>query len=322
VTQQVSSVMVNEQIRCYQHSLARQSDSYEAALLLSPVQKQAVQECLRLRDIIAKAIFKLCFVLSKHWSQSSLQSQSNSRPPSIDLSENVGGSLSYRELRRNRGQSKVVSDIGQLLGLIAHIIAMLIGDESNTRAPDTQNVIDETTVLCASAMLSLSKVPQGRQSFLTHGSMSLVTRWLEEAKFILADAFEKSITLPDDHLVFKLVNNICGILVSVATSTIQAGEHDYSIGWADSQIIAMSIPSTIVKVINSSIRYEKSFTSIIESSVILFDYKALSAFTEVLLSLSSRSHNRPQLSDAKVPIALCVLILSTLSMVNCISICF
>ena len=37
------------------------------------------------------------------------------------------------------------------------------------------------------------------------------------------------------------------------------------------------------------------------------------AFAETLLSLSSRSHNRPQLIEARVPTALCILVLSTLA---------
>ena len=53
--------------------------------------------------------------------------------------------------------------------------------------------------------------------------------------------------------MFKLISNICGILVAVAStsSVAPAGEHDYSIGWADSQLIATGIPSTIVKVTGS-----------------------------------------------------------------------
>ena len=308
VSQSLSSELVRQQVRI-------------AGGEASPA---AVSEQVRLRELIAKAVFKLCFVLSKHWTQTtSLGSLGGSlgtapaRPPSWDFSENPAAaspSMSYRELRRSRGVSRVVVDVGQLLGMVANIISLLTGDDG----PARHHVIDDTTVLCASAMLSLSKVKQGRQSFVTHGSMGLVARWLEEARFILADAYNRLSALPEDHLVFKLIANICGILVAVvSTSGVPtAGEHDYSIGWADSQLIATGVPATIVKVINSSIRFERSFEAIIESCVVLFDFRTLNAFSETLLSLSSRSHNRPQLTEAKVPTALCVLVLSTLTSVK------
>lgn len=191
------------------------------------------------RETIAKAVFKLCFVLSKQWSQTHVPF----RPPSIGGGgqSDMEGIMSYREHRRNRGLSRLVTDIGLLLGMIAHIISLLLGDESGA-------AIDETTVLCSSAMLSLSRVRQGKQSFVTHGSMALVTRWLEEARFVLADAFNRNIALPEDHLVYKLIVNTCGILLAVVAPGDHAeSAHEYSIGWADSQIIAMGIPSTIAR---------------------------------------------------------------------------
>ena len=104
--------------------------------------------------------------------------------------------------------------------------------EDRATSSGMSGVIDETTVLCSSAILSLSKVKQGRQSFVTHGLVALVTRWLGESKFTLADAFNRetpSTPLPEDHLVHKLINNVCGILVAVVSaSTAQTGSHRYS----------------------------------------------------------------------------------------------
>lgn len=188
VSQSLSSELVRQQVR-----IAGEEDSPAAA-----------SEHMRLRELIAKAIFKLCFVLSKHWSQSANPLSAGSlaatpaRPPSWDFSDApvvASPNLSYRELRRSRGISRVVVDVGQLLGMIANIISLLTGDEGAVR--HEQHVIDETTVLCASAMLSLSKVRQGRQSFVTHGSMGLVARWLEESRFILADAYNRMRPLPE-----------------------------------------------------------------------------------------------------------------------------
>jgi hypothetical protein len=81
-------------------------------------------------------------------------------------------------------------------------------------------------------------------------------------------------------------------------------------------MIPIGIPHTIVRVICASIKYDKSFDSIVESCVILYDFRAIHSFAQTLQSLSSRSHNRPQLSEAKVPTALCLLLLSTLSAVT------
>jgi hypothetical protein len=188
-------------------------------------------------------------------------------------------SMSYRDLRRNRGISRIVTDIAQLLGMVANIISLLIGDEadssssssvenkdvnrlsnksttSSTGVPATLThsnttsftsinselcLVDNTTVLCASAMLSLSKVKQGKQSFVTHGSMALVSRWLKESRFILADAHNQGVQLPEDHLIFKLITSICGILVAMASTEHSEGEQDYSIGWTDSNLIAMGM---------------------------------------------------------------------------------
>ena len=217
----------------------------------------------RLRDIVAKAVFKLCFVLSKQWSQSPPSvAPLTVRPPSIgqiDVNSADATNMSYRELRRNRGTQRAVTDVAQLLskycqysasiaslttfllyltclslyeGMIANIISMLTAEDSAHTSPGMSGVIDETTVLCSSAILSLSKVKQGRQSFVTHGLLALVTRWLEESKFILAEAFNKetpSIPLPEDHLVHKLINNVCGILVAVVSaSSAQTGISGYS----------------------------------------------------------------------------------------------
>lgn len=66
-----------------------------------------------------------------------------------------------------------------------------------------------------------------------------------------------------------------------------AGEqdHNYSIGWADSQIIAMGIPQTIVKVLGSNIRFERYFDAILESTLILFDFKALNGIDHYTVHL-------------------------------------